>query len=46
MAMQTAVDHMVSYAEDVRNGEDTTKYINVFQNDFNALTGLANLYYQ
>lgn len=45
-AMQTAVDHMTAYAEDVRSGKDTTKYIDAFQNDFNALTGLANLYYQ
>lgn len=46
-AMQTAVDHMKDYTAAVKNGEtDLTDYTHSFENDFNALTGLASLYNQ
>lgn len=46
-AMQTAIDHMKDYTEAVKNGEsDLTDYTHSFENDFNALTGLASLYNQ
>lgn len=45
-AMQTAVDHMQQYVDALNNQEDVSAFADVFQNDFNALTGLANLYYQ
>lgn len=45
-AMQTALEHMQAYAKAVRDEKDVTKFKDDFQNDFNALTGLANLYYQ
>ena len=43
-AMQSAVEHMSSYTETVRSGGNTASYMDVFQADFNALSGLANLY--
>lgn len=46
-AMQTAIDHMKDYTAAVKNGEsDLTDYTHSFENDFNALTGLASLYNQ
>lgn len=45
--MQTAIDHMKDYTAAVKNGEsDLTDYTHSFENDFNALTGLASLYNQ
>ncbi len=45
-AMQTAVDHMEGYAEAVKNKEDVKGYTKDFENDFNQLTGIANMYNQ
>ena len=45
-AMQTAINHMNSYLTDLENNQDVTGYAQIFQTDFNALTGLANLYYE
>ena len=45
-AMQTATDHMQQYIDAIDAGEDVTAFSDVFNNDFNALTGLANLYYE
>src|SRR5699024_5915928 len=42
-AMEAAVSHMSSYVECL---EDGSQYADDFQNDFNNLTGMANLYYQ
>lgn len=44
LAMNTAIDHMNSYAEAVKNNENLEDYIKDFENDFNQLTGLANFY--
>lgn len=43
-AMQTAIDHMEDYITKLRNGENVSDYADIFQNDFNSVTGLANLY--
>ena len=45
-AMQTAVDHMQQYMDAIDANKDVTAFADVFNNDFNALTGLANLYYE
>lgn len=45
-AMQTAIDHMEDYLTAVEDNQDVSGFIGNFQNDFNALTGLANLYYE
>ena len=45
-AMEAAVSHMSSYGECLEDGEDVSQYADDFQNDFNNLTGMANLYYQ
>lgn len=45
-AMETAVSHMEDYISALENQEATDAYADTFLNDFNALTGLANLYYQ
>ena len=45
-AMQTAIDNMKQYKESLEAGKDISDYKTAFENDFNALTGLANLYYQ
>ena len=44
LAMNTAIEHMNSYAEAVKNNENLEDYIKDFENDFNQLTGLANFY--
>lgn len=46
LAMETAIEHMNNYKEALEKGESIKGYAEEFQNDFNALTGLANLYYQ
>lgn len=43
-AMQTAIDHMEGYRDAVKNGDSVDGYVKDFQNDFDQLTGLANLY--
>lgn len=45
-AMSTALEHMKGYAKAVEDGTSVSGYIKDFENDFNQLTGLANLYYQ
>lgn len=46
-AMQTAIDHMQEYADAAANGEtDFSDYTHSFESDFNALTGMASLYYE
>ncbi len=45
-AMQTSIEHMNNYAEDVKNGNSVDGYLKDFENDFNQLTALANLYNQ
>ena len=45
-AMQTALDHFKGYKSALETGESVEGYISDFQNDFNQLTGLANLYNQ
>lgn len=45
-AMQTAMDHMEGYQKAVKDGTSVDGYIIDFENDFNQLTGLANLYAQ
>ena len=45
-AMETALEHMKGYAKAVEDGKEVDGYIKDFENDFNQLTGLANLYYQ
>ena len=45
-AMQTAMEHMRGYKVAVESGKDVEGYIADFENDFNQLTGLANLYGQ
>ena len=45
-AMQTAVDHMKQYVDALDDEKDVKAFADTFQNDFNALSGLANLYYQ
>lgn len=46
LAMTATVDHMEQYTEDLKTGKDVSGFADDFQNDFNELTGLANLYYQ
>lgn len=46
VAMETAISHMKAYLECVETGESTSGFIKDFENDFNQLTGLANLYYE
>nr|WP_303180707.1 hypothetical protein [Lachnoclostridium phocaeense] len=46
LAMETANDNMELYTEGLKNGDDVSGFEELFQNDFNALTGLANLYYE
>ena len=45
-AMETAIEHLKSYKSDLDEGKDIYGYADEFQNDFNELTGLANLYNQ
>ena len=45
-AMETAIEHMEQYIEALENGEEVTGFKSAFQQDFNALTALATLYYQ
>ena len=45
-AMETAIEHLKSYKSDLDEGKDRSGYADEFQNDFNELTGLANLYNQ
>ncbi len=45
-AMQTAVDHVQQYIDAIDSSKDVTAFADIFSNDFNALTGLANLYYE
>lgn len=45
-AMETAIEHLKSYKSDLDEGKDISGYADEFQNDFNELTGLANLYNQ
>ena len=45
-AMETAIEHMEAYIDDLENGNDVSGYFKDFQNDFNQLTSLANLYYE
>lgn len=46
LSMQTALEHMKGYVDAVEHGFKLDGYIKDFENDFNQLTGLANLYYQ
>lgn len=46
IAMETAIEHLKSYKSDLDEGKDISGYADEFQNDFNELTGLANLYNQ
>lgn len=43
-AMETAIEHMKDYESDLNEKKDVSKYADLFQNDFDELTGLANLY--
>lgn len=45
-AMETAIEHLKSYKSNLDDGKDISGYADEFQNDFNELTGLANLYNQ
>lgn len=45
-AMKTAIGHMEDYQKAVEDGKSVSGFIGHFQNDFNALTGLANMYYE
>lgn len=45
-AMETAIEHLKSYKSYLDEGKDISGYADEFQNDFNELTGLANLYNQ
>lgn len=45
-AMETAIEHLKSYKSDLDESKDISGYADEFQNDFNELTGLANLYNQ
>ena len=45
-AMETAIEHLKSYKSDLDEGKDISGCADEFQNDFNELTGLANLYNQ
>ncbi len=46
-AMQTAIEHMKGYVDAIDSGSTDLKgYVSDFQNDFNQLTSLANLYNQ
>ena len=46
LAMETSVEHMKDYRTALENQTSVKGFADEFQNDFNALTGLANLYYQ
>ena len=46
LAMETSVEHMKDYKTALENQTAVKGFADEFQNDFNALTGLANLYYQ
>lgn len=43
LAMETAIEHMKNYKDALGNSETVKGYAEEFQNDFNALTGLANM---
>lgn len=45
-AMKTAIGHMEDYQKAVEDGKSVSGFIGNFQNDFNGLTGLANMYYE
>lgn len=44
--METAITHMEDYIKDLKEDKDVSGYSDKFQNDYFALTGLANLHYQ
>ena len=46
LAMQLAIEHMTGYKEALEKGEDVSGFKTDFQNDFNAITALANNYYE
>lgn len=46
IVMETTIEHMKSYIEDLKDGKSISEYVDNFQNDYYALTGQANLYYQ
>lgn len=43
-AMETAIGHLKDYKSDLDEGKDIAAYADLFQSDFDELTGLANLY--
>ena len=45
-AMDVAIADMEKYIEALKSGQDVSDFADIFENDFNALTGLANLYYE
>lgn len=44
LAMQLAIEHMTGYKDTLANGGDVSGFKDDFQNDFNAITALANAY--
>lgn len=44
--MQTAIEHMESYLQTMKDSKPVSEYVDIFQTDFHALTAQANLYYQ
>lgn len=43
-AMNTAIEHTENYINQLQQGKDVSDYASIFHNDFNAITGLSNLY--
>ena len=44
-AMEAAIEHMKSYKNALKKSKNTSEYVQVFENDFNEITGLAQMYY-
>jgi len=44
-AMEAAIEHMKSYKNALKKNKNTSEYVQVFENDFNEITGLAQMYY-
>lgn len=44
--MKTCIEHTENYIHDIKDNKDISGYVDKFQNDYYALTGQANLYYQ
>lgn len=44
-AMKAAIKHMKNYQDALKKDRNTSNYVQVFESDFNEITGLAQMYY-